>query len=376
VRAGAARAAGALGSTALLDQLAGDASALVRESVLGARAALDPSADAALFARFLGDPSTGVRGAVLDRLARSPVAPFEAVLGAFAKDERATPELAVGGVAALRARAETTAAERGAIVTALEGLTEVGTWPVRVAAADALEALGRPRPPTGTATTARSPADYRSMTARSRRPRWIRLETPSGQAVLRVDCDQAPLQSIAFLQLAGQGFYDGSMVYRAVLGARLEAGDPDGDGRGGPGFTVRDEAAPRRLVRGSFGLVRPAAHAAGSRFFVQLDDDGDGAAPAADGAGRAAGVGSPGGDGVAHGAGGAAEGEVTILGEVASGLDVIESLIEGDRIVRLREIAAPPELHSERTGHRPPSRPTGAPARIAGTDAPAGESNP
>ena len=75
---------------------------------------------------------------------------------------------------------------------------------------------------------------------------------------MRLDTAEAPLQSIAFLKLAEQGFYDGTTVYRVDPGDRLEAGDPDGDGRGGPGFTLRDEPGPRRLRPGAFGLVRPA----------------------------------------------------------------------------------------------------------------------
>ena len=316
IRAAAARAAGSLEALELLDRLAADDSALVRESAFAARAALDARPRPDLYTRFLADPATGVRARVLDRLAGAPVVPFEPILNAFAKDERSSPELALAGVAALRARAESAATERGSIVAALEGLAEVGTYPVRIGAADALESLGRPRPAVGSATTARSPNDYRSMVAQTRQPRWVRLETSRGDAVLRLDPSEAPLQSIAFLKLAEQGFYDGTQVYRVLPGLRLEAGDPDGDGRGGPGFTLRDEPSPRRLEPGAFGLVRPAAHAAGSRFFVQLGLDAGG------------------------------EGEVTQLGRVVSGLDVLAGLLEGDRIVRLRGIPAPAELAS------------------------------
>jgi cyclophilin family peptidyl-prolyl cis-trans isomerase len=185
-----------------------------------------------------------------------------------------------------------------------------------VGAADAVESLGRPRPAIGTATTARSPTDYRSMVAQTRRARWLRLETSRGGAVLRLDTSEAPLQSIALLKLAEQGFYDGTQIYRVRPGLGLEAGDKDGAGHGGPGFTLRDEPRPRRLEAGDFGLVRPAAHAAGSRFFVQLGLD-------------------PG-----------PEGEITQLGRVVSGLEVLAGLLEGDRIVRLREIPAPAELAS------------------------------
>ena len=58
---------------------------------------------------------------------------------------------------------------------------------MRIAAAGALEALGRPRPPTGIATTARKPADYRSLVAQSREARWVRIETTDGSAIVRID---------------------------------------------------------------------------------------------------------------------------------------------------------------------------------------------
>jgi cyclophilin family peptidyl-prolyl cis-trans isomerase len=298
----------------------------VREGVFTARASLDSRAQPDLYTRFLADPARGVRAAVLDRLAVAPVVPFEPILNAFAKDERTAPELALSGVMALRARAQATSTERGSIVAALEGLAEVGGYPVRLAAADALESLDRPRPAIGTAISARGPGDYRSVVAQTRQARWLRLETTRGVAVLRLDASEAPLQSVAFLQMAEQGYYDRSEVYRVWPGARLEAGDPDGDGRGGPGFSLRDEPSPARLVPGAFGLVRPAAHAAGSRLFVQLGEDPRG------------------------------EGAVTRLGEVASGLDVLGGLLEGDRIVRLREIAAPAELISRPSGGASRSR--------------------
>jgi peptidyl-prolyl cis-trans isomerase B (cyclophilin B) len=326
MRATAAHAAAALEAVGVLDRLAADDSALVREAVFTARSSLDSQARPDLYTRFLADPARGVRAAVLDRLALAPVVPFEPILNAFAKDERTAPELALSGVVALRARAQTAATERGSIVAALEGLAEVGGYPVRLAAADALVSLDRPRPGTGTATSSRSPGEYRSVVAQTRRARWLRVETTRGSAVLRLDASDAPLQSIAFLKLAEQGYYDASPVYRVRPGLRLEAGDPDGDGRGGPGFTLRDEPSPARFGPGAFGLVRPAAHAAGGRLFVQLGEDPRG------------------------------EGEATRLGEVVAGLDVLAGLLEGDRIVRLREIPAPSELHSEPPGASRSSR--------------------
>ena len=313
VRAAAARAAATLEARALLDRLGSDPAPVVRAAAFRAAAGAAAWPAHSLYTRFLADPAPSVRVAVLERLSRQPIVVFESVLEAFARDERAEPELALAGVAALQARAMATPTERGAIVAALEGLAEVGTHPVRIRAAEAVVALGRDRPSIGPATVTRAPGDYRSVAARTRRTRWATLATARGAATLRFDCPDAALSCLAFLQLAEQGFFDRSAVYRVDPGVRLEAGDPDGDGHGGPGFTLRDEPAPRRLDAGAVGLVWPAPHAAGARFFVQLGDGYE------------------------------LEGEVTLLGVVESGLDVLAGLLEGDRIVSLREIAPPAE---------------------------------
>ena len=175
-----------------------------------------------------------------------------------------------------------------------------------------------PRPPLARRTT--TAAWWRRLDARAGSASRPAAATPSCASTP----SEAPLQSIAFLKLAEQGFYDGTQVYRVLPGRRLEAGDPDGDGRGGPGFTLRDEPGPRRLEPGCF-RAGPARPPRGGEPLLRP------ARPRR----RSSKERSPGWD------------------EVVSGLEVLAGLLEGDRIVRLREIAAPAELHS---GLPPPAR--------------------
>ena len=53
-----------------------------------------------------------------------------------------------------------------------------------------------------------------------------------------------------FMTLARKGFYNGVRWHRVVPNFVVQAGDPSGDGEGGPGFTIRDEiqsvAVPER----------------------------------------------------------------------------------------------------------------------------------
>ena len=47
-----------------------------------------------------------------------------------------------------------------------------------------------------------------------------------------------------------------------------QAGDPRGDGEGGPGFTMRDELNQRPYLRGTVGLALDWADTGGSQFFI------------------------------------------------------------------------------------------------------------
>jgi peptidyl-prolyl cis-trans isomerase B (cyclophilin B) len=89
--------------------------------------------------------------------------------------------------------------------------------------------------------------------------------------------DMAPATARNFVQLAAQGFYDGTIVHRVVPKGRggrpfvIQGGDPTGTGDGGPGYDIMLE--PSALPH-DFGVVSMARNdwpdSAGSQWFVAL----------------------------------------------------------------------------------------------------------
>ena len=53
--------------------------------------------------------------------------------------------------------------------------------------------------------------------------------------------DKAPNTVANFISLANSGFYDGLIFHRVVENFVMQGGDPNGDGTGGPGYTIDGE---------------------------------------------------------------------------------------------------------------------------------------
>ncbi len=320
LRVAAAEAAGRLGLAPLLDRLARDPAPAVRLAALAARlsARSPPGAEsgaeatAAALAALLSaleDPDPALRAAALERLAEEPAASHEAIRRAIrGPGSRRLVDVARAGTRALGARAAAEPLERGAIVAELEVLARDGDWLVRREAADALEALERPRPAVGPVEAGRALAAYRDLARSSAGPRLVDLETRHGTVRLRLDCPAAPLTCVNFLQLVGHGFFDGLAFHRVVPDFVVQGGDPRGDGWGGPGYTLRDEGSLIDYRRGVLGMARSGPDTAGSQFFITLSPQ-----PHLDGA-------------------------YTAFGEVVEGLAVLDRIAQWDRIERLREV--------------------------------------
>ena len=85
----------------------------------------------------------------------------------------------------------------------------------------------------------------------------------------------APNTVANFVQLVQDGFYDGLIFHRVIPGFMIQGGDPNGNGTGGPGFTIKGEFAqngfPNSLShrRGVLSMARSAdPNSAGSQFFI------------------------------------------------------------------------------------------------------------
>ncbi len=295
----------------------------------------DPVAGRPALTAMLADPDERVLPAVLEALvaAEAPEAPglllerlqapgvvvraaAARLLGALRP-----PEAGVA-LAAAYAAAESDAAfaARAAIVEALGayGGDAAGDalrralddrdWAVRVRAAEQLSRTSpeaRPREEIAPAPGAPG-LDYAAprLTNPPVSPH-VFLETARGVIEIELAVLEAPLTADRFTTLARRGFFDGLTFHRVTPGEAVHGGDPRGDGRGGPGFTLRDEPSELPFLRGTVGLARDHPDAGGSRFFITLLPQ-----PRLDG-------------------------RRTAFARVVAGMEVVDALQTGDRIERV-----------------------------------------
>lgn len=308
-KAGADGAAGTAGRS----EAAGAGAKAGAVQVAGAANATTAAARAA--AAALSDPDEGVRTIAADWLADHPLVPLANLAGALTaalRDE--SIESPLGVIKALAARGEAEPRERGAVVELLERMGHQPSYALRREAAAGLTRLGRPAPPPGPAPSLEAGAggdvlrSYREIVERTRRPRTVEVRTNRGTFRLRLDCPRAPRTCLNFLDLAGQHFYDGLLFHRVVPDFVIQAGDPRGDGYGGPGYVLGDEINRLRYRRGILGMALAGPDTGGSQFFITLSPQ-----PHLDGG-------------------------YTAFGEIIAGAEVLDAIQGGDRIESIVEV--------------------------------------
>ncbi len=98
----------------------------------------------------------------------------------------------------------------------------------------------------------------------------IRLSTNMGDIVIALNPDM-PITSGNFQALVNKGFYNNVTFHRVIDGFMLQGGDPTGTGRGGPGYTIKDEfGASNRNDRGTISMANSGPNTGGSQFFINL----------------------------------------------------------------------------------------------------------
>ncbi len=133
----------------------------------------------------------------------------------------------------------------------------------------------------------------------------VSLKTNRGEIMLKM-VDEAPLTAYHFIRLVKTGFYDGKTFHRVVPNFVVQGGDPHGDGYGGPGFLIRDEVSALSHERGTVGIATAGPDTGGCQFFFNLGPN-------------------------LH-----LDGKYTLFAEIISGIEVIDKLEVGDRILSAR----------------------------------------
>lgn len=99
--------------------------------------------------------------------------------------------------------------------------------------------------------------DYRAI---------IHLE--SGDITIDLLEDEAPGFVNNFVFLAQNRFYNGLTFHRVLPGFVAQAGDPLGNGTGGPGYTLEDEDNSLTFERGVVSMAESSQGVSGSQFFI------------------------------------------------------------------------------------------------------------
>jgi len=135
----------------------------------------------------------------------------------------------------------------------------------------------------------------------------LQIETEAGLIVVEMDPVRAPSTVTAIARLAEAGMYNGIPFHRVVPNFVIQGGDVEtGDGFGGPDFVIPNEPSEHGFVRGAAGIASAGKDTEGSQYFFMIDW-----APHLDGG-------------------------YTVFGQVISGMDVVDRIRVGDRVIRAR----------------------------------------
>lgn len=132
----------------------------------------------------------------------------------------------------------------------------------------------------------------------------VKLETTRGDIVLELYPEHAPKTVNNFVFLTNESFYDGVTFHRVIDNFMIQGGDPEGSGRGGPGYRFEDELVGNPLIHESkvISMANAGPNTNGSQFFIT------------------------------HLPQPHLDGKHTVFGKVTQGVDVVDAIRQGDVI--------------------------------------------
>lgn len=131
------------------------------------------------------------------------------------------------------------------------------------------------------------------------------ITTSKGKIRFELFTADAPLTVANFINLAQKNYFNNILFHRVVPNFVVQAGDPRGDGNGGPGHQIRCEINMRPYLRGSVGMALSGKDTGGSQFFI------------------------------CHSPQPHLDGGYTVFGQVISGMEVVDKIVRGDLIEKV-----------------------------------------
>jgi peptidyl-prolyl cis-trans isomerase B (cyclophilin B) len=133
------------------------------------------------------------------------------------------------------------------------------------------------------------------------------MDTSLGSVTIELDGDKAPLTVANFLSYVDDKFYDGTIFHRVIADFMIQGGDPEGSGRGGPGYRFEDEIKGKTNQHkvGSLSMANAGPNTNGSQFFIT------------------------------HVVTDYLDPKHTVFGQVLKGQDVVNAVKQGDKLISI-----------------------------------------
>lgn len=95
------------------------------------------------------------------------------------------------------------------------------------------------------------------------------VTTSKGKFTIELFAKDAPITVNNFVFLSRQGFYNGVTFHRIIEDFMIQTGDPLGNGKGGPGYAIKDELGSKYSYEpGIVAMANAGANTGGSQFFI------------------------------------------------------------------------------------------------------------
>ncbi len=136
-----------------------------------------------------------------------------------------------------------------------------------------------------------------------------KISTEKGDMQVEFYEKDAPGTVANFIKLASSGFYDGLTFHRVINDFVIQGGCPKGTGAGGPGYTIPCELDGENQYhdRGVLSMAHAGRNTGGSQFFICHSRKN-----------------------TAH-----LDRNHTCFGKVVEGLEVIDAIRAGDKILKI-----------------------------------------